>query len=146
METRKLSSDSISHERFAMPFSQASSPLSERFNPNLVRAANRDALVPILHAEIRARPRAELLEALARVGIPCGEVLGVYDALTSTRSAEGGLVRRMAHPDAGTTDVMAPPHRIDGERLPVRLAPPQFGADGEAILDDWLGGARACSL
>ena len=115
----------------------------ERFSTNLVRAANREALVPILHAEIRARPRAELLEALARVGIPCGEVLGVHDALTSTRSAEGGLVRRMAHPDAGTTDVMAPPYRIDGERLPVRLAPPQLGADGEAILDDWLGHDRA---
>ena len=99
--------------------------------------------MPILHAEIRARPRAELLEALARVGIPCGEVLGVYDALTSTRSAEGGLVRRMAHPDAGTTDVMAPPHRIDGERLPVRLAPPQLGADGEAIVDRFNRAAHA---
>ena len=141
--TRRLASDSISHERFAMPLPQASSPLSERFNTNLVRAANRDALVPILHAEIRARPRAELLEALARVGISCGEVLGVFDALTSTRSAEGGLVRRMAHPDADTTQVMAPPYRIDGERLPVRLAPPQLGADGQAILEDWLGGDRA---
>ena len=115
----------------------------DRFNTNLARAAHRAALVPILHREIRSRPRATLLEALARVGIPCGEVLGIHQALTSPRAVEGGLVARLPHPEAGTTDVLAPPYRLDGERLPVRHAPPQLGADGEAILDDWLGADRA---
>lgn len=114
-----------------------------RFNTNLARAANRAALVPILHREIRSRPRATLLTALARAGIPCGEVLGIHEALTSPRAVDGGLVTRLPHPEAGTTDVLSPPYRLDGERLPVRHAPPQLGADGDAILADWLGAGPA---
>ena len=33
---------------------------------------------------------------------------------------------------------MAPPYRIDGERLPVRLAPPMLGEHTEAVLAERL--------
>ena len=97
----------------------------ERYKTNLVRGQNRDTLVPELLRELRARPRAQLLQRLAAVGIPCGEVLGLYEALTSPRAASAGLVTQQPHPVAGHTHVMAPPYRLDGERLPVRCAPPQ---------------------
>ena len=106
----------------------------ERYKTNLVRGQNRDTLVPELHRELRARPRALLLQRLAAVGIPCGEVLGLYEALTSPRAASAGLVTQQPHPEAGHTHVMAPPYRLDGERLPVRCAPPQLGeATGEIL-------------
>jgi crotonobetainyl-CoA:carnitine CoA-transferase CaiB-like acyl-CoA transferase len=34
---------------------------------------------------------------------------------------------------------MAPPYRLDGERLPVRLAPPELGEATREILTDLLG-------
>lgn len=40
------------------------------------------------------------------------------------------------HPVTGHTQVLAPPYRIDGERLPIRRSPPQFGADTQAELQE----------
>jgi crotonobetainyl-CoA:carnitine CoA-transferase CaiB-like acyl-CoA transferase len=111
----------------------------ERFKTNLGRGANRDALVSELLPELRVRPRALLLERLAAAGIPCGEVLGLHDALTSPRAVRGGLVLEQAHRDGGRTHVMAPPFRLDGERLPVRRPPPRLGEGTHEVLRELLG-------
>lgn len=111
----------------------------ERYRTNLGRGSNRDTLLPQLHQELRARPRRLLLERLARVGIPCGEVLGLLEALQSPRAAAGGLVTQQPHPVAGSMHVLAPPYRLDGERLPVRLPPPVLGEATEHILGQVLG-------
>ncbi|AGK47012.1 MULTISPECIES: CaiB/BaiF CoA-transferase family protein [Burkholderia] len=110
-----------------------------RFATNIARSANRAELLPEILRELGRRPRAALLAALADAGIPCGEVLGLREALTSERAQSAGLVTRQPHPAAGEVDVLAPPYRFDGERLPVRGAPPVLGADTERVLGDWLG-------
>jgi crotonobetainyl-CoA:carnitine CoA-transferase CaiB-like acyl-CoA transferase len=111
----------------------------ERFKTNLGRGANRPELVGQINAEVARRPRALLLERLKRAGIPCGEVLGLLEALNSKRAREGGLVTVQPHPVAGSTSVLAPPYRFDGERLPVRTPPPQLGKDTEDVLGRLLG-------
>lgn len=111
----------------------------ERYKTNLVRGQNRDTLVPQLHKELRARPRKLLLQRLSAVGIPCGEVLGLLEALTSPRAASAGLVTQQPHPTAGSMHVMAPPYRLDGERLPVRRPPPVLGEGTREILTGLLG-------
>ncbi|EGD05159.1 CAIB/BAIF family protein, partial [Burkholderia sp. TJI49] len=57
-----------------------------RFVTNLGRSENRADLLPELRRELARRPRAKLLAALADAGIPCGEVLGLHEALTSERA------------------------------------------------------------
>jgi crotonobetainyl-CoA:carnitine CoA-transferase CaiB-like acyl-CoA transferase len=110
-----------------------------RFQTNGDRSANRAELLPhIVHA-LAQRTRAELLQRLGACGIPCGEVLGLHEALTSPRAAEAGLVTRQPHPEAGSTPVLAPPYRVDGARLPVRRPPPQLGADTPSVLQELLG-------
>ncbi|MFM0032431.1 CaiB/BaiF CoA-transferase family protein [Paraburkholderia madseniana] len=111
----------------------------DRFRTNIVRAANREVLSPELRREIGKRKRQVLLERLARAGIPCGEVLGLHEALTSKRASEAGLVTTYAHPVAGTTHVLAPPYRFDGARLPVRSAPPPLGEGTNDVLQSLLG-------
>jgi crotonobetainyl-CoA:carnitine CoA-transferase CaiB-like acyl-CoA transferase len=111
----------------------------ERFKTNLGRGANREALVSQINAEIARRQRGLLLERLKRAGIPCGEVLGLLEALNSRRAHEGGLVTEQPHPVAGSTTVLAPPYRIDGVRLPVRSPPPQLGKDTDEVLRRMLG-------
>ena len=111
----------------------------ERFKSNLGRGANRDYLVPELLHEMKSRQRSQLLERLAAAGIPCGEVLGLHEALTSERSVRGGLVTEQPHPVAGSTHVMAPPYRLDGERLPIRHAPPVLGEGTQEVLSALLG-------
>ena len=111
----------------------------DRFRTNIVRAANREVLVPELKREIVKRKREVLLERMARAGIPCGEVLGLHEALTSQRAAEAGLVTTCEHPEAGSTHVLAPPYRFDGARMPVRSAPPQLGEGTNEVLHSLLG-------
>ncbi len=46
--------------------------------------------VPVLETELARWTRAELLVRLSAAGIPCGEVLGLHEALTSDRAGTGG--------------------------------------------------------
>ncbi|MFE8644049.1 CaiB/BaiF CoA transferase family protein [Sphingomonas sp. NCPPB 2930] len=111
----------------------------ERFRTNSARAVNRAVLKAELERELRARPRKLLLERMAAAGIPCGEVLGLHEALTSPRAQSAGLVTRQPHPDGGTMPVFMPPFRIDGERMPIRHAPPPLSHDTHAVLQGLLG-------
>ena len=111
----------------------------ERFKTNLNRTIHREELVPQLREAVGARKRKELLERMTRVGIPCGEVAGLYEAMTSPRTVEAGLVNKMPHSVAGTVDVMSSPYRFNGERLPVRSAPPTLGEGTNEVLADLLG-------
>jgi crotonobetainyl-CoA:carnitine CoA-transferase CaiB-like acyl-CoA transferase len=111
----------------------------ERFKTNLERTKHREELAPQLRAAVALQKRKDLLERMTRVGIPCGEVAGLYEAMTSSRAVESGLVTSMPHPVAGTVDVMASPYRFNGERLPVRRAPPTLGEGTNEVLADLLG-------
>ena len=111
----------------------------ERYKSNIGRSANRAALLPEVERELSSRRRHDLLQKLAAADIPCGEVLGLHEALTSKRALDAGLVTSQPHPQAGSAHVLAPPYRFDGERMPVRCAPPQLGADTETVLGSLLG-------
>ena len=57
-----------------------------RYKTNLGRSENRAELLPEIGRELARRSRATLLAALADAGIPCGEVLGLHEALKSERA------------------------------------------------------------
>jgi len=112
-----------------------------RYATNIARSAHRDTLAPELKKELRARPRKQLLERLTAAGIPCGEVLGLLEALQSPRAQQANLVTRQPLPggDNGDMPVLAPPYRFDGHRAPVRHPPPALGEDNDQILSGLLG-------
>lgn len=109
-----------------------------RFATNVERAKNRLVLGPMLKELIAGFARDVLLERLAAAGIPCGRVAGLHEALTSERTRRGGLLQEMPHPVAGTMHVFAPPYRLDGQRLPIRSAPPTLGAATREVLQQLL--------
>ena len=110
-----------------------------RFKTNILRAANRALLLPEIQRELGCRQRQHLLERMAGAGIPCGEVLGLHQALTSQRASDAGMVTTRAHAVAGSVHVLAPPYRFDGERLPVRSAAPELGEGTKQVLQSLLG-------
>ncbi len=112
-----------------------------RFSTNLDRSRNRAAFVPTMEAELAKRSRADLVARLAAAGIPCGEVMGLHEALTSDRAGAAGLVvpvREAGDGQAGDREpgahVFAPPYRFDGARLPIRRPPPSLDGARDAIL------------
>ena len=111
----------------------------ERFKTNLARTLHREELMSEIRRELGSRKRRDLLDAMSRAGIPCGEVAGLHEALTSQRAVEGGLVKTMPHAEVGSVKVLASPYRFDGERLPVRSAPPSLGEGTQQVLSELLG-------
>lgn len=110
----------------------------ERYKNNVGRITHRTELLAEILPELRCRSRKLLLERLSSAGIPCGEVLGLHEALTSIRTRSGDLLQEYSHPIAGKTSVMAPPYRLDGERLPVRRPPPILGEGTSDVLRELL--------
>ena len=109
-----------------------------RYTTNVERAKNRLTLLPMMMELIRTFPRDALLQRLSAAGIPCGKVAGLHEALTSERTRQGGLLQEMPHPVAGSIHVFAPPYRLDGERLPIRNAPPLLGEGTREVLQQLL--------
>ena len=114
-----------------------------RFASNLDRSRNRAVFVPVLEAELAKWKRADLLARLQAAGIPCGEVLGLHEALTSERARSAGLVIPQGAGAEAAAHVLAPPYRLDGARLPVRRMPPALGASGAEIRAALSGPAEA---
>jgi len=109
-----------------------------RFSTNVERIKNRRELAPILKDRIQSFPRAVLLERLMAADIPCGEVAGLHEALTSERTRRSHLVQDMPHPVVGTTPIFAPPYRLNGQRLPIRHTPPTLGEATRDVLQSLL--------
>ena len=109
-----------------------------RYATNVERARNRLEVLPMLKQIIASHPRQQLLDRMHAVGIPCGEVAGLHEALTSQRTQQAGMFHQMPHPVAGQTWVFAPPYRLDGQRLPIRNAPPTLGEATREVLQQLL--------
>jgi crotonobetainyl-CoA:carnitine CoA-transferase CaiB-like acyl-CoA transferase len=110
----------------------------ERFATNTARSAHRDVLMPLIKDALRQFTRQDLLQRLTAAEIPCGEVLGLHDALTSERTRQAGLLHEFEDREAGRQPVLAPPYAIDGERLAVRHPPPGLGEHTEEVLREVL--------
>ncbi|SEK12211.1 MULTISPECIES: CaiB/BaiF CoA-transferase family protein [unclassified Variovorax] len=122
----------------------------ERFATNTARSANREILLPLVREALRAFGRRELLAKLSDAQIPCGEVLGMYEALSSARTSDAKLLHRFEDTEAGPQSVLAPPYVLDGERAPVRRVPPHLGEHTDEVLrevlamdDEAIAAARA---
>ncbi|HYH07693.1 MAG TPA: CoA transferase [Thermoanaerobaculia bacterium] len=103
----------------------------ERFAKNDARVTNRETLVPLLDAHFRTGP-AELWVARCRAAnIPASLVQGVLEALRG--DAGRPLLATVTHPIAGTYETVRHPVRFDGERLPIRSAPPTLGEHTDVL-------------
>ncbi|WP_017557803.1 CaiB/BaiF CoA transferase family protein [Nocardiopsis baichengensis] len=83
-----------------------------RFAGNPDRIRNRDALIPQLEAELRARPAAEWLKLLLAAGVPAGQVRGPLDAVQAAQSAGDDVLVRVDHPTAGPLDTVRAGFRL----------------------------------
>jgi crotonobetainyl-CoA:carnitine CoA-transferase CaiB-like acyl-CoA transferase len=94
-----------------------------RFTDFAARNLNRDALLPTLRGEFRARSTEEWLTALSQAGVPHGPVYDVAEALEDRQARARGDVVELHHPGLGTVRQLASPLRLSGDATPLERAP-----------------------
>ncbi|KGM33857.1 CaiB/BaiF CoA transferase family protein [Inquilinus limosus] len=115
-------------------------PTDPRFATNQARVRNREVLVPIVAGLIAEKPRGHWLGALEARQVPCGPINTIDQVFADPQVVARGMRIEMAHPLA--TDPVAligSPIRLSETPVSYRHAPPVCGADGDAVLRDWLG-------
>jgi crotonobetainyl-CoA:carnitine CoA-transferase CaiB-like acyl-CoA transferase len=109
-----------------------------RYADNGTRAAHREALAAELAPILRARPRAEWLEILARADVPAAPVLDIPDALASEQLRHRDMAVRLA---AGAGEALVartpikPVNAAHAEMVPA----PRLGEHTREILARVLG-------
>ena len=111
----------------------------ERFATNASRVNHRDALVAIVGGIFAARTMREWLDALERVGVPCGPINTVADVFADPQVQARGLRLDLPHPAIGSVPSVANPIKYSATPISYRSAPPMLGADTDEILRDTLG-------
>lgn len=100
--------------------------LAVQFATNSERVTKREVLVPMLEEIFATRPADEWVSRCRRAGIPASVVQGVLEALRS--EAARPLIAKVEN-----YETVSHPVRFDGERLPIRTAPPKLGEHTDAI-------------
>src|SRR3954470_19228568 len=103
-----------------------------RFATNTDRVKHRQALVPILEDEFRARTAAQWVARCRRASIPASLVRGVREALRTPAARK--LVGTIEHQEIGACDAVRNPVRVDGQRLAIGSPPPSLGQHTDAIV------------
>jgi crotonobetainyl-CoA:carnitine CoA-transferase CaiB-like acyl-CoA transferase len=110
-----------------------------RFATNAARVNNRDEIVAILQSVFATHTMREWLDALERVGVPCGPINTVADVFADPQVQARGLRLDLPHPTIGSVPSVANPIKYSATPLAYRSAPPTLGADTDEILRDMLG-------
>jgi len=114
-----------------------------RFDTEARRVANRDALIPLLDAELSRRPAQEWLGRLDRAGVPAGRIKTVPEVCESEHLRARGMVVTLQHPKAGPIRAMGVPIRLWATPGAAMAPPPLLGQHTDEILTGLLGLSRA---
>ncbi len=96
-----------------------------RFKTNQDRVTHRNELVSALQAIVVKKPRAEWVEKLRSVGVPSAPIQTIPEVLESSQTHALNILQDVP----GTKlKLVGMPVSFDGERPPMRSAPPSLGA------------------
>jgi crotonobetainyl-CoA:carnitine CoA-transferase CaiB-like acyl-CoA transferase len=98
------------------------------FATNRARVANVDALRERLRARFATATAAEWVERLRAASVPAGPINGIDEAWALAESLGMEPVT-----EVDGVPLATPPLRLDGERPPVRRAPPRLDEHGDEI-------------
>ena len=119
-----------------------------RFATNPARVKYRETLVPLLAERIRQQPARHWADALESVGVPCGPINDIGQALADPQVQARGMRVDLPHPTAGTVPLVASPMRLSRTPPQYLRAPPTLGQHTDEVLAERLGydAARIAAL
>ncbi|NJC21485.1 formyl-CoA transferase/CoA:oxalate CoA-transferase [Arthrobacter pigmenti] len=105
-----------------------------RYTTNVGRVQHRAELAGQISALMAQHPSGQWLEVLQNAGVPCAPVNNLSEAMSDPQVLHNGLLATMEHPTLGDLPTVGLPMTFDGERPPIRKAPPLLGEHTLEIL------------
>jgi len=109
------------------------------FTSNSARVENRHGLDELIDEVLAGEPARSWLTKLKAVGIPCGMINTVAQALQDPHTQARAMVETVLHPTAGPLKMLGIPMKFSDTPASVRSAPPILGQHSNEILRDLLG-------
>jgi CoA:oxalate CoA-transferase len=110
-----------------------------RFQTNDSRTAHHAELERLVSAALRERTTAEWLVEFEELGIPCGPLNTIAEAVVDPQVREREMIVRIEHPRAGVIPVSGSPVKLSRTPADVSRPAPELGADTDAVLRELLG-------
>jgi len=104
------------------------------FRTNKDRFARRAAINAEVNAKTREKPIAHWLEVLNAAGVPCGRVMNLREVFDDPQIRHQQMRVTIDDPRHGPLDVIGFPVKFSDEPCVVHRAPPDLGADTDALL------------
>ena len=111
----------------------------DRFRTNRGRVEHRAQLVPVLARVMLSQPCQYWLAALQKVGVPCGPVNDVGQALNQPQVHHRGMVFELESNDGARVPQLANPLKFSAADMAYRLPPPVLGDSTYEVLSGALG-------
>ena len=110
-----------------------------RFASNRARVENRSVIDGLINAALSHDKADAWLAKLKAVGIPCGKINSVAEALDDAQTAARRMIETIEHPAAGALKMLGIPFKFSATACSVRRPPPTLGQHSEEILSGELG-------
>ncbi len=113
-----------------------------RFQTQIERAQNQEALASLLNPRFLTQTSAYWLAEMDRRGVPCSPI-NTYDEILADPQVEHmGLVRPLTLPNGVSTKTTAFPVAMSTHEFQINRQPPMLGEHSAEIFDEWLGSSR----
>ena len=106
----------------------------ERFATNRARVGNRDAIDAMIADALVTDKADNWLAKLKAVGVPCGRINTVAQALDDPHTAARRMVETVAHPTIGDLKMLGIPFKFSDTEAAVRRPPPVLGEHTDEVL------------
>lgn len=109
-----------------------------RFETNAARSANREDLLAQVAAVVKTRKSESWIEALNAAGVACGPIHTIDQMFADPQVRYLNTTRKIASPNCGNLELLAPAFDIAGVDSSIRSAAPELGEQGDEIARDLL--------
>ena len=110
-----------------------------RFTSNRARVENRDLIDGLINEALSHDGAEAWLDKLKAVGVPCGRINSVADALDDPHTVARDMIETVEHSTIGALKMLGIPFKFSDTACSVRRAPPTLGQHSDEILAGELG-------
>jgi crotonobetainyl-CoA:carnitine CoA-transferase CaiB-like acyl-CoA transferase len=123
-------------KRICQLFGREELATDERFKSNELRAKNRVALNAEMNRALAARTSAEWIEALNKIGVPCGPIYKMDEVFADAQVKHLGVATEVNHPRLGRFRILNQAVRLSRTPASLKTATPEIGQHTQEVLHE----------